>query len=89
MVASAAGLLEFPCAFPIKSIGKAGEDFETLVVDILRRHVPDLDESQVQVRKSRQGQWVAVTLVIQAESQAQIDAIYQDLGRQDRVAWAL
>jgi putative lipoic acid-binding regulatory protein len=30
-----------------------------------------------------------VTLVIQAESQEQLDAIYRDLSGHERVAWAL
>ena len=31
-------LLEFPCAFPIKAMGRAEADFEALVVQIVRRH---------------------------------------------------
>ena len=80
---------QFPCTFPIKSIGKGGEGFETRVMDVVRRHVSDLSESPVKVRESRQGKWVAVTLVIQAESQTQLDAIYQDLRRQGGVVWAI
>ncbi|MBP9603021.1 MAG: DUF493 domain-containing protein [Chromatiaceae bacterium] len=82
-------LMEFPCAFPIKSIGRLGDNFEELVIEIVRRHAPTLCESQVRVRPSRGGKWVAVTLVIQAESQEQLDAIYRDLSGNERVAWAL
>jgi len=35
-------LLEFPCRFPIKVMGKAGEDFDALVVRMVRNHAPDL-----------------------------------------------
>ena len=89
MKAPLTGLMEFPCAFPIKSIGRVGDRFEELVIEIVRRHAPDLCESQVKVRPSRGGKWVAVTLVIQAESQEQLDAIYRDLSGHERVAWAL
>ena len=82
-------LLEFPCAFPIKSIGRQDDNFEALVIEIVRRHAPNLNESQVKARPSRGGKWVAVTLVIQAESQEQLDAIYRDLSDNERVAWAL
>lgn len=82
-------LLEFPCAFPIKSMGRAGDGFEGLVMDIVRRHAPDLDEGQVKVRESRGGKWVSVTLIIQAESQDQLDAIYRELSGHERVVWAL
>lgn len=89
MKAVTTGLMEFPCAFPIKSIGRMGEHFEELVIEIVRRHAPDLCESQVKVRPSRGGKWIAVTLIIQAESQEQLDAIYHDLSGHERVAWAL
>jgi putative lipoic acid-binding regulatory protein len=82
-------LLEFPCAFPIKSIGRQDDNFEALVIEIVRRHAPNLNESQVKARPSRGGKWVAVTLVVQAESQEQLDAIYRDLSGNARVAWAL
>ena len=82
-------LLEFPCAFPIKSIGRQDDNFEALVIEIVRRHAPNLNESQVKARPSRGGKWVAVTLVVQAESQEQLDAIYRDLSGNPRVAWAL
>lgn len=89
MKEEATRLLEFPCAFPIKSIGRLDDNFEELVIEIVRRHAPNLGESQVKVRQSRGGKWVAVTLVIQAESQEQLDAIYRDLSGNARVAWAL
>ena len=89
MKEASTGLMEFPCAFPIKSIGRMDDHFEELVIEIVRRHAPDLCESQVKVRPSRGGKWVAVTLVIQAESQEQLDAIYRDLSGHERVAWAL
>ena len=72
-------LLRFPCAFPIKAMGRAAPGFDALVVGILRRHVPGLGEGAVSVRGSRGGKYVAVTVTVLAESQAQLDAIYRDL----------
>ena len=82
-------LLEFPCSFPIKSIGQAEAGFRELVMEIVRRHAPELSASQVSVRESSGGKWLSVTLVIQAKSKAQIDAIYQDLSNHERVAWTI
>ncbi|MGB5518029.1 MAG: DUF493 domain-containing protein, partial [Gammaproteobacteria bacterium] len=36
--------LKFPCEFPIKAMGKATPDLEIAVLEIMRRHVPDLGE---------------------------------------------
>ncbi len=82
-------LMEFPCAFAIKAIGRVGDNFVDLATDIVRRHASDLSEVQVKVRQSSGGKWVAVTLIIQAKSQEQLDAIYRDLSGNERVAWVL
>jgi putative lipoic acid-binding regulatory protein len=82
-------LFEFPCSFPIKAMGKAGEDFDTLVVEIVRRHAPDLNEGSVRLRESSGGKWVSVTVLIEAKSKAQLDAIYRELSAHERVVWAI
>jgi uncharacterized protein len=69
----------FPCHFPIKAIGRAIPDFDALVVEVVRRHCPDLTEGAVTQRLSQGGQWAAVTVLVRAESQTQVDAIYQAL----------
>jgi uncharacterized protein len=81
--------LRFPCRFPVKAMGLSRPDFDTLVVGIVRRHAPDLSEGAVTLRTSRGGKYVAVTVVIEATSREQLDAIYQDLSDDDRVVWAL
>ncbi len=81
--------LAFPCRFPIKAMGAAEAGFEELVVQIVRRHVPDLGEGAVTRRPSRGGRYLAVTVVIEARGQAQLDAIYQALSAHERVLMAL
>jgi putative lipoic acid-binding regulatory protein len=82
-------LLEFPCDFPIKVMGRAETDFDALVVEIVRRHVPDLHESAVTSRASSGGAWMSVTVTIQATSKRQLDDIYQELTAHEKVVLAL
>jgi putative lipoic acid-binding regulatory protein len=82
-------ILQFPCRFPIKAAGKAGQDFDVLVVEIVRRHVPDLNEAAVALRESSGGKWVSVTVVIEASSKEQLDAIYRELSAHEKVVWAI
>jgi putative lipoic acid-binding regulatory protein len=82
-------LLEFPCRFPIKAMGLAAADFDALVVEIVRRHAPDLKESAVQSRSSRGGKYLSVTITIEATSKDQLDAIYQALSDHERVLMSL
>lgn len=81
--------MEFPCVFPIKAMGNAAEDFDAVVVSIVRRHAPDIAEGAVKTRASAGGKYLSVTVTIHATSRAQLDAIYQDLVDCDRVLMAL
>ena len=82
-------LLAFPCRFPIKAMGRAEPGFDSLVVEIVRRHAPDLREGAVISRPSKGGHWVSVTVTIEASSKAQLDAIYQALSDHDKIVMAL
>ncbi|MGE5153685.1 MAG: YbeD family protein [Bdellovibrio bacteriovorus] len=85
----AEGLLEFPCRFPIKAMGRADGDITAVVVEIVRRHAPGFDAATLAVRASSGGKWLAVTATIEAQSRAQLDAIYQELTAHESVVWAL
>jgi putative lipoic acid-binding regulatory protein len=82
-------LLSFPCDFPIKVMGKAADDFDALVVSLVRRHFPDLMEGAVRTRLSRQGRFMSITVTVRAESRAQLDATYLELTANERVLMAL
>lgn len=82
-------LLEFPCQFAIKAMGKSAVDFDMVVVEIVRQHVPDLSESAVTTRPSKAGTYIAVTVMIEARSREQLDAIYQGLTDHPDVLMAL
>ncbi|MEZ5542708.1 MAG: DUF493 domain-containing protein [Pseudomonadota bacterium] len=81
--------LQFPCLFPIKAMGRSGTDLDLVVVEIVRRHVPDLAEGAVRSRASTHGKYISVTVTVTATSRAQLDAIYQDLVDCDTVIMAL
>jgi putative lipoic acid-binding regulatory protein len=82
-------LLEFPCDYPIKVMGRAEPGFDMMVVELVRRHAPDLKEGAVSSRPSRGGKWVSVTVTLRAESKSQLDAIYLDLTTHEKVVMAL
>ncbi|WP_353570223.1 DUF493 domain-containing protein [Candidatus Albibeggiatoa sp. nov. BB20] len=82
-------LLEFPCDFAIKVMGKANTDFDVLVVEIVRKHCPDMGESAVRQRESKGGNYVAVTVDIIARSKTQLDALYTELSAHERTLMVL
>lgn len=72
-------LLEFPCQFPIKMMGRDQGDFRATVVSLVERHAGTIDDDAVRVTPSSKGNFISVTITIEATSQEQLDAIYQDL----------
>lgn len=78
--------IEFPCErYPIKVIGDAGEGFPALVVEIMRRHVADFDETTLVLRDSSKGRFMSVQVLITASGADQLQAIHMDLRATGRV----
>jgi putative lipoic acid-binding regulatory protein len=82
-------LLEFPCEFPIKAMGLADDNFEALVLSLVRKHAPDLSEAAVRSRDSKGGKYLSVTITVTATSKEQLDNIYLELTASERVMMAL
>jgi putative lipoic acid-binding regulatory protein len=78
-MAASETLLEFPCDFPLKIMGATRDGFAQAIVDIVLRHAPDFDASQVEMRPSKAGNYLSVTCVLRATSRPQLDALYREL----------
>lgn len=84
-----ASVLEFPCRFPIKAMGRQSDDFITTVDAIVRKHAEIWPGEEVQHTPSKGGNFLSLTVVVEATSQQQLDAIYQDLTDCELVVMAL
>ena len=72
-------LLQFPCEFPIKVMGRDSESFRSLTLAIVERHAGPLESGRISERPSSKGNFLALTYTIEARSRQQLDAIYQEL----------
>lgn len=72
-------LLEFPCRFPIKAMGKNSGEFEAIVTGIVNAHAELWPDEPIRSALSSSGNYVSITAVVRATSQEQLDAIYQEL----------
>lgn len=79
----------FPCDYPIKVLGEQGEGFAELVVEIVRRHDPDLCQERISYRESARGRYLSVQLVITATGPEQLAALFAELKASGRVALVL
>lgn len=82
-------LLEFPCRFPIKVMGRNEAGFTELVVAAVREHGGTIGDGDVASRPSRTGRYLAVTVTFTAGSREQIDAIYRLLSATEQVLYLL
>lgn len=72
-------LIEFPCDFPIKIMGLQTDCFAQTVLEIVLAHAPDFDAGAMTQQSSSQGKYLSLTCTLRAQSQAQLDALYQAL----------
>lgn len=82
-------LLEFPCEFPLKVMGKAEDTLAQVVLEIVTRHAPDFDSATMEMRASSGGNYLSITCTVIATSKPQLDAIYMDLTSHPLVKVAL
>ncbi len=82
-------LLEFPCDFPIKIMGRESTDFRKLARALVEKHAGPIAEDAIQNTLSRNGSFVSVTITINAQSRQQLDDIYREITSHEDVLMAL
>jgi len=78
-------LLEFPCRFPIKAMGREAEGFPAHVMELVAAQAGPIDNEDVSIRPSRDGRFISVTVTFTATSREQLDSIYRSLTGSQRV----
>jgi putative lipoic acid-binding regulatory protein len=79
-------LLKFPADIPIKVFGRNNAEFRAEVVAIIEKHYAKA-YSMTELL-SKEAAYVSLTIVVRAESRAQIDAVYQDFVASELVLMA-
>ena len=72
-------LIEYPSRFPIPVTGAIVNGFVHAVTEVARRFDPDFDASTIELRDSRAGNYLGVTITVTATSREQLDDLYRAL----------
>jgi len=72
-------LQEFPSDFPIKVMGRHDSDLRAVTQEIVERHAGKLSENSIRSRTSTDGNFLALTYTVNAQSREQLDDIYREL----------
>jgi hypothetical protein len=83
------GLLEFPCEFPIKMMGRDQPEFREAALAVVERHAGPIAGDAVRTSASSNGNFLSITVTITATSREQLDSIYRDLTDDEQILVAL
>ncbi len=72
-------LIEYPSRFPIKVMGAKAEGFVHAVTTVAREFDPTFDAATIELRESKGGNYLGVTITINATSREQLDELYRTL----------
>jgi len=82
-------VIEFPCDFPIKMMGRDTPEFRATARRLIENHVGPVTDDAIQANLSGKGNFVSVTVTVIATSQEQLDDIYRDVSGHEDVLMAL
>ena len=89
MDAEGSPLLQFPCVFPLKVMGRREDGFAQTVCDVVLKHAPDFHPETIEMRSSKNGRYLSLTVTINARSREQLDGLYSELSRHPQVIMVL
>lgn len=75
----AESLIEYPSKFPIKVMGERVDGLVHAITMIAKQFDPDFDAGTVELRESKGGKYLGVTVTINATSREQLDELYRTL----------
>ncbi len=89
MTTPAESLIQYPSLFPIKVMGLKTEALVPAMTHIANQFDPSFDASLIELRESRGGKYLGVTLTITATSREQLDELYRTLSTHPLVKMVL
>lgn len=76
---STESLIQYPSRFPIKVMGAKVDGFVEAITHVARQFDPEFDAGSIELRDSRGGNYLGITITILATSREQLDELYRTL----------
>jgi putative lipoic acid-binding regulatory protein len=71
--------ITYPCDYPIKVVGDVRANLHDEVFEVVAKHDPNITPAKVSQKTSRKGNFVSISFMLVAESEAQIHALFAEL----------
>ncbi|MEO7106629.1 MAG: DUF493 family protein [Rhodoferax sp.] len=72
-------LIEYPSLFPIKVMGLKVDGMVQAITHVAHQFDPTFDASTIELRESKGGKYIGVTITVTATSREQLDELYRTL----------
>ena len=72
-------LIQFPCDFEIKVMGRADDDFEQKILTVIRQYCHVAHIKTIKKRHSQKNNYLSLSITVFIETRGQIDEIYNAL----------
>ena len=82
-------LIEFPCDFPVKIMGKNTPTFLEEINKIILKHFPSIEQEKITHKMSKENNFLAITVTVFAENQEMLDAFYRDITQHPEIKMVL
>jgi uncharacterized protein len=82
-------LIVYPCAFPIKVMGAKVDGFVHAITLIAHEFDPVFDAATIELRESKGGNYLGITITVTATSREQLDELYRTLSTHPMVKMVL
>ncbi|MDQ6880949.1 MAG: DUF493 family protein [Pseudomonadota bacterium] len=72
-------LIDYPSQFPIKVMGQKADGFVHAITAVAKQFDPGFDAASVELRDSKGGKYLGITITVTATSREQLDELYRTL----------
>ncbi len=72
-------LIDYPSLFPIKVMGVKVDGLVQAITHVAHQFDPSFDASTIELRESKGGKYIGVTITVTATSREQLDELYRTL----------
>lgn len=72
-------LIDYPSLFPIKVMGLKVDGLVHAITHVAHQFDPAFDASTIELRESKGGKYIGVTITVMATSREQLDELYRTL----------
>ncbi len=82
-------LIEFPCDYRLKAMGRKSDDFIELVYEVTCKYAPGTPRENIKINPSKGEKFISVNVTFYATCIEQIHGVYGDLKKHPEVLMCL